>query len=118
MKAHAWNPRTGRIWPTGRNSCHSKSLLYLVVLGAGLGFGDLRPHTQGPAMGRGPSQLMVRFLRLRNPAIALSFVISLDPELSKMACDSQHLYLCRAWQGLSFSERQYSTRYSTRWVKG
>lgn len=89
-----------------KNFCHSKSLLDLVLLGAGFGFGDLRSHTQVPAMGCGPSQLMAWFLQLRNPGIALSFVTSLHSELSKMACDSQHLYLCRVWQGLSFGERQ------------
>lgn len=88
-----------------KNACYRKSLLYLVLLGTGFGFGDLRHHTQVPAVGSGPSQLRVLFLQLRNPSIALSFLISLDSELSEMASGSQSLYLCRAGQGLSFSKR-------------
>lgn len=73
-----------------KSSCYNKRLLYLVLLGTGLGFGDLRPHTEVPAMRRwlvkanASSPLRVLFCRLRNPDTGLSFAISLDSELRKV----------------------------------
>ena len=65
-----------------------------MLLETDFGFGDVRPHTEVPAMGTGlvkaagTSPLRVLFLRLRKPGIALSFIISLDSELSGVASDS------------------------------
>lgn len=65
-----------------------------MLLETDFGFGDERPHTEVPAMetglvkAAGTSPLRVLFPRLRNPSIALSFIISLDSELSRVASDS------------------------------